>query len=150
MNVRPATMRDLSWIVMQLEVFASFYDTKTQFFGDVDHVVNLVSGLITDQVALIAEYNDGRKAGFITGFFMPHPYNPEIRVLQETFWWVLPEYRSSGAGDLLMNSFTEIGKERGANWILFSSIEGKSSVKDDFFIRRGFKLQEKSFLMEVL
>lgn len=150
MIVRRATMEDLSWLVMELDSFAAGYGTKIQLFGSIEYVVDLVTRLINEQVVLVSEDESGLRTGLIAGAMFSHPYNPKIRVLHESFWWVSEAHRKSGAGIMLMDEFKKIGKGRGADWILFSSIEGKDSIKDEFFIRHGFRLQEKSFIMEVV
>lgn len=77
-----------------------------------------------------------------------HPYNPAIRVLTETFWWVTPNARGSRAGLMLLDAFTAYG-ERNADWIVFT-LEHHSPVNERTLTKRGFHLHERSYLREVI
>jgi len=50
-------------------------------------------------------------------------------------------------GLMLLEEFTDWGK-RNADWISFS-LEDKSPVKDTTLTKRGFRLKERSFILEV-
>lgn len=145
--IRKATLDDLGVILKQLKDFSDFYKSRHSLYGkDEQFTHNLIAGFIKDHVFFVAE-KDGEILGFIAGMILPHTYNPSITTLTELFWWTKPEARQSRAGLLLLNKFVEWGKEH-VDWII-CTIEDESPVNEKTFYKRGFKLKEKSFLMEV-
>lgn len=103
--------------------------------------------MINSHVILISENERGESTGFIGGVFTQHVFNPEIRVLSESFWWVAPEYRGTRAGLLLLNEFVAFGKAN-AHWVSVG-IEEKSPIHERCLTKRGFKVLEKNYLLEV-
>lgn len=147
-EIRPARAEDIGWLLGQLRKFSDFYGSSVPLFpSSEDHAVTYLMSLIYQHLFLIAESETTGPVGFISGVFTPHIMNPEIRVLAESFWWVDEEHRGSRAGIMLLDEFVAVGKSR-ADWVLFT-LEHKSPVKDETLLKRGFKLQEKSFLLEV-
>jgi hypothetical protein len=145
--VRPATVSDIDWILSQLKSFANFYNTKTSLFGDPEYAKEFITVLVMKHLFLVADDSSHGLIGLIAGSVDPHPYNPKILSLSECFWWVDEKHRGSKAGLLLLNEFMRIGKEH-CDWI-WMTLESESPVKDATLVRRGFKEQERSFLLEV-
>lgn len=147
--LRDAAASDIDEILSQLKSFSDFYPSKKDLFGpDMDYNRNLINSFIDDHLFILAiDDSDNSVAGFIAGVLRPHVYNPSIKVLAESFWWVQEGHRSSSVGSTLLNSFINIGKEQ-ADWIIMT-IESISNIKDSTLEKRGFKMIEKSFLMEV-
>lgn len=137
---------DADWLLKQLQAFSDFYNTKTKIYHP-EFAVEFIGHMLENHIVLIAERESVGNVGFIAGAMSPHAFNPYINVLYETFWWVDPAYRGSRAGFMLLNEFTEIGK-KSADWISFS-LEIHSPVNDNVLLKRGFRLQERNFLMEV-
>lgn len=146
MSVRRGTAEDLDWLVSELRTFSAFFNTKKPLFGDEEFVRQGMSQFIDKHVVFVAE-KAGERAGFIAGAMAPHPFNPSIRVLSETFWWVSEEHRGSRAAALLFTEFLAFGKAT-ADWVTMG-LEAHSPVNPDALIKRGFKLQERCFLLEV-
>jgi len=147
-TIRKATLEDLPDIMEELKNFDKFYDSKKKLYRDDETTSAVIGGLIENHVFFVAENNrTERVVGFISGLFCPHMYNPDIMTLVETFWWVNPEYRNTRAGLQLLNAYVDYGKEN-ADWII-CTIEADSPVNEKSFYKRGFKLKERSFLMEV-
>lgn len=147
-KIRRACLEDLDWLVDQAEEFSKFFGSKKSLFPDRDFARNGLKSLIDNNHILLVALKDDLPVGFIGGYFTPHPFNPSIRTLVETFWWVIPEARGGSAGFRLLQNFVELGKEEKADWIVVS-LEAHSPVNPDVLESRGFKLQERSFLMEV-
>lgn len=146
-KVRGAALSDLDFILGELKKFADFYESKSSLFGPDDNYNSaIISKLISEHLFLICEHDQDGSVGFISGTMAPHFLNPNIKVLSEVFWWVRPEYRMSRAGLLLLNAYVDYGKEN-CDWVTIT-IEDKSPINDKSLIKRGFKLKEKSFLME--
>lgn len=145
-TIRPATLDDLPAIMAELKQFAKFYGTKKSLYKDDEQTSLVISGFIRDHVFFVATDND-ELVGFISGMLLPHMYNPDIATLVETFWWVKESHRQSKAGLKLLNAFVQYGREH-VDWII-CTIEDESPINEKSFYKRGFKLKEKSFVMEV-
>lgn len=145
--VRKAEEKDIDLILIELKKFSDFFDSKYPVYGsDENYNRDLIFNLLTNHLFLIAEH-DNNFAGFICGFVSKHIFNPEITVLSEIFWWVVPEYRLTKVGSLLFKAYEKFGEEN-CQWIVMT-IESISQVKPEYFLDRGYKLKEQSFLREV-
>lgn len=145
MTIRTFKMTDLPWLVKQLKDFADFYGTKKSLFLSATNTESLLKNLGINHVMFVAE-KDGELQGFIAGYFNPHPYNPEIKVLNEAFFWVEPNKRGSRAAIKLLDRFVGFGK-RFADFVSLT-LEDESQMSEKHFIKRGFKLKERNFLLE--
>lgn len=141
-----ANLDDTDWLLGQLVQFAQFYGTRRSLFGRIEQARASLEDMIKNHIVLIA-WRDTLRVGFISGYVTPHPYNTDIRLLAETFWWVDPQHRMSRAGLMLLDKFTDWGNAN-CDWITFS-LEHHSPVKDTCLVKRGYKLQEYSYLKEV-
>lgn len=145
--IRRANLLDVPWLLVQLRQFDVFFGAKRSLFPEDNEVATaFVEGLVTTQPFFIAADVQGRQ-GFIAGALAAHPYNPEIVVLSELFWWVSPEHRGGSAAARLLHHFIEYG-EQNADWIQMT-LEAKSPVKEHTLTRQGFALYERSYLKEV-
>lgn len=147
-EIRRAQTSDIDWILSELKEFSKFYGTRHSLFGDVEYSHDVLNVLIRDHLFLIADHVDHGRIGLIAGTVEPHPYNLKIMCLNECFWWVSEKHRGSKAGLLLLNEFVRIGKQH-CDWI-WMTLETDSPVKDATLLRRGFKEQERSFLLECM
>ena len=145
---RKATHEDIPWLMVELEKFAVFFGTSLSLFNP-ETAPHGLAQLIDNHIFLVAvkEKELEIRLGFISGLLSPHFMNPEIVQLTELFWWVAEEHRGSRAGLVLFNDFVRTGTVM-ADWINFT-LEHKSPVKEEFLLKRGFKAQERSYLMEV-
>lgn len=141
-----AELADIDWMLGQLKCFAAFYGTKKSLYGDEEYMRQGLANIIENHICFVSRRGD-IKTGFIAGFVGQHPFNPEIQMLTEAFWWVDPEYRMGRAGLMLLDKFTEWG-ETNCDWIGFT-LEHHSPVKDDCLLKRGYRLNEISYLKEV-
>lgn len=145
-TVERATSKHVEWIVSQLKLFSTFYNTKKNLFGDPEYAAQGVGHIIDEHVCFVAE-QDGEPIGFIAGYMAPHPFNPQILLLSECFWWVDEKSRGSRAGVMLLNAFSEFGKKH-ADWVTMSIIEGTSPINPESLVKRGYHLHERAYLME--
>lgn len=159
-TVRRATSDDVPWLLEQLQAFDQFYGSSRSLFPALDAADAIVSQLVATQPFFLAE-NADEPIGFIAGALHPHPYNNDLRVLSEMFWWVADEFRGSRAGLALLNAFVAFGctkvnddgdpDEHGdapADWIIMT-LEHESPVNPQTLTRRGFRPKETSYLLEV-
>jgi GNAT superfamily N-acetyltransferase len=145
--VRRAEQSDVPWVLGQLRQFAAAYGTRRSLFGSETHAEALVGTLIEDQFVAIAE-RDGQPVGLIAGVLQPHPFNPDILVASELWWWVTPPARGTRAGHELLDAFEGWALEHEADLINFT-LEADSPVRDRTLERRGYRLFERQFLREV-
>lgn len=138
---------DIDWLVTQLREFSRFFGTRLPLFGDEAFVRAGLEVQIRDHFVAVAVDERGTQLGFIAGILTPHMYNPAIKILCETFWWVMPEHRGTSAGARLLMEFVAFGKAR-ADWLGFT-LEHHSPVREETLIRHGFHLHERHYLMEV-
>ena len=143
--VRRASELDLDFLVEEIHEFTKFYDSRIMNGVALDdHMTNLIKTVTKDHVLLVCE-KGGVKLGFIAGMIHAHLFNPNARILSELAWWVKVEHRQSRAGLMLLNAYTEIGKE--FDWCIMS-VEDKSPINPDSLIKRGYKAKESSFILE--
>lgn len=146
MIIRKAKLKDLSNILVELKKFASFYGVKKSFFPSEEVAEKIVINYIEEHVFFVAEEGE-RFLGFIAGISVPHPFNPSLWVLNESFWWVKEDERKTGAGFKLLDEFVEFGKEYFD--YIYLTLESDSPVDEKHFLNRGFVYKEKNFFMEV-
>jgi len=146
-RVRPAERADVPWVLEQLRAFASSYGTRRSLFGDTEHAEALVGTLLDTQFVAIAEV-DGERVGLIAGTLSPHPFNPDINVATELWWWVTPPARGSRAGLMLLDAFDDWADASEADLVNFT-LEADSPVRERTLEKRGYRLMEKQFVREV-
>lgn len=159
--VRPALLTDIDWLIVQLRAFSDFFSKEISLFPrDEGHARTQLGLLIQGHYCRIAEAQDNTavlnpatgktlgepRAGFIAAMVSPHWFNPEVITATEIFWWVSPEHRLSRAGGLLLSDYIEWGKKT-AHWIALG-LEENSPIKDETLAKRGFRLKEKSYILE--
>lgn len=146
-TIRAGTPEDLEWLASRLRIyFSQSYGTKRPFFQDEEYAKSFMLTLIKEHIVLVAE--KGRElVGFICGALQPSMYDPAMCVLQECVWWVEEPHRAGRAAILLMNAFTAWGREH-ADWIFFG-LPQSANVSDRTMKRRGYRLQERYYLLEV-
>ena len=147
-TVRPATLTDLPWLLRELQSFDQFFDSSRSLFPDLETAEAIVSEFVTKHLFLVAQGRDGC-LGFIAGIVGPHPYNPALTYLSETFWWVTPQFRGSRAGLTLLNAFVMTGKQLQVDAIVMT-LESDSPVNPETLTRRGFRPKETNYLLEVV
>lgn len=150
-TIRPAIDGDITWLNGELRKFDKFAGFGISLIPDNFYdLLDVLNTLINNHVFLIAEHqqvNTTFRVGFIVGVNAPHHFNKNITVLSELLWWVTEEYRNTRAGALLLKAFMDYGQAN-ADWVVMT-LESGSPVKHETLLKRGFKLQEYSFIHEV-
>lgn len=145
-EIRHASPEDVDWLVARVEELARFYDTKRSLFKSPEHSKTVMLNIIAEHLVLIAE-RAGERLGFIAGYIIRHPWNPDLRMLVENFWWTIPEARKSRANVLLLDAFTAWGRRLVDNIVFNMPVH--SPVSERAFDRRGYVLKERAYLLEV-
>lgn len=147
MIIRKAVLEDLDFIVEEGIKFLEYHPMNIHIAIDVSHLDSLVSLLIKDHIVLIAE-DSGNRLGMISGIYTPHIYNPLYTVVQELFWWVLPEYRSTTAAFKLLKAFEIEAKQIGASVISMVSTIYTPTL-DKVYKRYKYRPVESSYFKEL-
>jgi hypothetical protein len=82
----------------------------------------------------------------------PHYLNPDLLVLTELFWWVVPKYRGGSAGGRLLLEFEEFGRRRGANLICMTLEQrtiDEGLIDPRSLLSRGYIEKERAYLLEL-
>lgn len=101
-------------------------------------------GILSD-TAFIAKIGES-PVGALGAIIVPNTYNPNIKTLVEMFWYVLPEYRKSRAGLLLLNAYAEKAEELGLEATM--SLLPTSNIQDKTLAKRGFSICEYAYRKE--
>lgn len=88
-------------------------------------------------------YDGSVPVGALGAILTDNLFNPEYKTLAEIFWYVLPEYRETRAGFLLLQAFENRGKEIAYDMTL--SLLPQSPVNIKALEKRGFAFEELSF-----
>ena len=83
---------------------------------------------------------------------LAHPcyFNRNSLRVQETFWWVDPEYRNTKESIKLFNKVEEWAKEIGANQVIVSSTAVLNADKlEKFYIKKGFRKMDINYVKDV-
>lgn len=105
----------------------------------------IVSTAMKSGTVFIAKH-DGLRVGGVGGILVPNPFNPNITTLAELMWYVIPEYRKTRAGSLLLNKYMKRAEEV-ADEATFSLLN-TSEVNTKTLEKRGFTLSEYAFRTE--
>ena len=144
MDVRRATLDDVPWLLAELRAFAAHYPiTTVSLFGSDAHAEGMLLALIGGQFVAIATRN-GERLGLIAGGVAPHPYNPDLLVASELWWWVSPAHRGTTAGYRLLASFHEWARQQGAD-LATMTLASNSQVRPGALERLGYRETERAF-----
>jgi GNAT superfamily N-acetyltransferase len=144
-TVREARGGDVAWVFAQLRLFAETYGMADLWPGD--EAAHLrAEAICASEPCYIAEL-DGERAGFIVGVVAPNYWNPALRVLTETLWWVAPGYRGQGLGEGLLWVFEQYAARFGFP-VALSTLGDKTPVPRETLERRGYRVQEVTWLKE--
>lgn len=146
-TLRPATLEDIEGILPHLRAFSEFFGSKIPLYPGDDYARDMLGRLIKDHVFIVASTPEGQIAGLIAGILGPHFMNKTITVLEELFWWVGPEFRHTKIGMELLRYYIAVGNWR-ADWVTMR-LEAQSPVREETLTKRGFRIQERAYLMEV-
>lgn len=141
-----ASPGDIIWIAGQLRDFASSLGTKNLLIPSTDESLHSELAVMQrDHVLLVTRKGD-ELTGVIGGYFTAHPYNSDVKMLAERFWWVPKQHRGSRAGYLLLREFIKCG-DRIAD-ITTMSLLDNSEVDDSILLRLGFRNLEQAYIRE--
>lgn len=141
-TVETLTEADIEWFVETAAVNMLRDELKREELINLEGLYNLAYTGLDAGTAFVAKSGDVC-VGAIGGLHLPNIFNPNLSSLAEVFWYVLPEYRQTRAGILLLNTFVEKGAEIADDTTL--SLLGSSEIKVATLEKRGFLLGEFCF-----
>ena len=133
---------DMQWFVETAAVNMMVEEANRPDLVNIENMYTLASMGAIAGTAFVAKV-DGVNAGVIGGVITPNMFNPTIKTLAEVFWYVLPEYRQSRVGAMLLKEF--IAQEWKADEISMSLL-ASSKLKQESLIKKGFRLVEYNFI----
>lgn len=143
MLVRKAVPSDIPWLLTQLREFAAFHPIGPRIMGTDANAEVLLGHLIATQFVAVADA-EGTPVGLIAGAVSPHPFNPELRVATELWWFVSPAHRGSRAGLALLDSYEAWAKENAD--VRGMTLEANSPVNPRVLLKRGYQLAETQYV----
>lgn len=141
-TVEPLDVQDLYWFVTVAAYNMLKDELKRPELFNREHIFMLASKAMENGTAFVAKV-DGEPVGALGGILVPNLFNPEVVTLTEVFWYVLPEYRSTRAGALLLFAFDNLGEELGVERTL--SLLPSSEINVQSLEKRGYLLEEFGF-----
>lgn len=107
-----------------------------------------LAALVERGVLLVAERN-GRLVGMASAALSPHPFNRDVLIAQELFWYVLPAHRV-GCGAALLDALEAAVRDEGAALFVMVCVEGqRERALTRAYRRRGFAPVERTFIKRV-
>ena len=145
-RVRRAVPGDIPWLVTQLREFAALHPIGARIMGSDSHAEAILAHLIDTQFVAVAEA-DGTPVGLIAGAVAPHPFNPDLAMATELWWWVVPPARNTRAGLALLDAY-DTWADTVAD-LKGMTLEASSPVNPRTLLKRGYQLAEYQYIAEV-
>ena len=145
MKLRLAKFKDLETAVALGETFWK----NSPYAGDFDYnpegVLGLMTGLIQARLFLVVEHDDQIVAG--AGLIVAaSPFDPALRIGTELFWYVAPEVRGLGVGQLLLEGMEDTARENGAKICAVGNMSTSDpEAAERLYAKNGYQSTEKTF-----
>ena len=103
----------------------------------------LANKMMEEETGILV-FKDGRPVGCLGGVVLPNIYNPNLTVMTELIWYVLPEYRNTRAGSMLLKAYIKLIEEKADEGTLSTLVT--SEVHKRSLEKLGFIPGEFAFL----
>lgn len=127
-TVEPLDMDDVDWFIETAAVNMLVDELRRPELVHLPTMYTLAFQGIMDKTHFIAKC-DGVCVGALASLLVPNMFNPSITTLAEVFWYVLPEYRQSKAGGMLLAALEATGSIL-ANDITMSTLPSTGPVTE--------------------
>lgn len=138
-TVELLTLEDYVWSVEVAGIRMLTEELKRPELINRRQLYFLVDKMIDEGTGLICKYK-GQPIGALGALLFPNTFNPEIASLVEVIWYVLPEYRHTRAGAMLLKRYATLG-DGIANELTLSTLPS-SQVNNKSLEKMGFFLEE--------
>lgn len=141
-TVEVLQVEDFEWFTEVAAVRMLEDELKRPELVNMDNIRELATRGMFDGTAFVAKQGS-MCVGAIGGLLVPNIFNSKLKTLAEVFWYVLPDYRNSRAGLLLLKAFEEKADEIADESTL--CLLPSSTVNMGTLEKRGFYLSEFAF-----
>ena len=141
-EVEPLSDSSLDWFVNIAAVQMLTHEVKRTELIHMGQLHRLAVMGKESGTAFISKIGN-KYTGAIGGLLLPNVFNPDIKTLTEIFWYVLPEYRNTRSGLMLLNTFNKCGMECADEINMCLLMDSPVSTKS--LEKRGFEMKEVSF-----
>lgn len=115
MRSRYAELADIEQLVPAVREYAEMLNGRSQMI-DPDYVIyGLLPALIAELKVIVLETGDREIVATAAGLPSASPFNPNLMLFVELFWWVREDQRSKGVGDLLLEKYEGLAREFGVD-----------------------------------
>lgn len=133
-------LEDIPWFV-EVAGFQMLRDElqRPELYNQ-EHLYNLTYKAHLEKTAFVVKV-DGECVGAIGGLLLPNMFNPLMTTLAELVWFVLPDYRHTRVGAMLIKAFDglNVSDETTLSLLPTSEVNVKTMEKI------GFNLEEYGF-----
>lgn len=99
-----------------------------------------------DQGLLVYAQVDGETAGFAGALACPLFVNRDYLLAAELFWWVVPEYRKSGLGWMILQELEKAAKAAGVRRLSMMAVEGMDlDLVAQMYAKAGYAPVERTW-----
>lgn len=147
-EVRLIQEEDFPWCAEVASVRMLTEEVKRPEYINIPTLYLIVNKMFLDKSALVATCN-GERVGAIGGLLHPNLLNPKLTTMSELMWFVLPEYRQTRVGAMLLNAYDKMVAESPAqdgtlsllpsSPINFKSLEKKGYIPAEQSFRKIYK-----------
>lgn len=140
------TQIDLKWFVEVAAVNMLVDELSRPELVNMNQLYFLAEKGMEEGTAFIAK--DGAlNVGALGSILIPSIFNPNIKTLSEIFWYVLPTYRKTRAGLVLLRDFEDTANHIANDATL--SLLPYSLVNNESLEKRGFIMEEIGFRKQI-
>lgn len=153
--VRPALVADIPWVVEELAQLDQFFGAGRPLMPSPEFARERLTWMFEDHQTFLSlmvvdvdpVLRNERPLGFIISMFQQHFFNPEIIQCQSLLWWTTLKARGTVAGARLLEAWVDYARVK-ADWLVLV-IQDKTPINEQGLFRRGFKLIDKKYLLEI-
>jgi len=151
LRVRPATLMDLGEYARLGEQFIAASPLGQEAGSNIEDTVRfLITALDNPNIGMWLAERDGRVIGICSAMAYPLYFRPDYTIVQELWWWLTPEARGSGAGQMMFKEIERWAKEKNASALTMIALDDERVEKVSKFYRRaGFRPMERLFFKEL-
>ena len=132
----------IDWFVNTAAVDMLRYEVKRPELINIDQLYALARKGKDDSTAFVTKIGN-KYTGAIGAILTPNLFNPDLSTLAEVFWYVLPEFRNTRSGLLLLKALEQCGKEKADETSMCLLVDSPISIES--LEKRGFEMKEIAF-----
>ena len=146
--VRPATIDDLAEYVRMGEAFIAASPIGSVVGESPEATSAFVTSALTNPtIGMWVAKLDGVAVGICSAIAYPLYFRPSHTIVQELWWWLTPEARGSGAGQLMFKEIERWAASKNATAVFMIALDDEKVDKVSKFYRRaGFRPMERTFV----